>query len=100
MANSEQDHTDLIDESIEPITAIEEKLRRGRIKYGPEWVGKRAIIEAHDEALDLGAYLLTEYDNYSDINIELIEELMRDTVNIIRGIRTAILMTTTKRGEG
>ena len=89
MENSE-DHADLIDESIEPITAIEEKLRRGRIKYGPDWVGKRAILEAHDEALDLGAYLLTEYENYSDIDDKLIEELLRETINIIRGIRTAI----------
>ena len=89
MENSE-DHADLIDESIEPITAITEKLRRGRIKYGPDWVGKRAILEAHDEALDLGAYLLTEYDNYSDIDDKLIEELLRETINIIRGIRTAI----------
>ena len=89
MENSE-DHADLIDESIEPITAIEEKLHRGRIKYGPDWVGKRAILEAHDEALDLGAYLLTEYENYSDIDDKLIEELLRETINIIRGIRTAI----------
>jgi hypothetical protein len=89
MENSE-DHADLIDESIEPIEAIEEKLRRGRIKYGPDWVGKRAILEAHDEALDLGAYLLTEYENYSDIDDKLIEELLRETINIIRGIRTAI----------
>ncbi len=89
MENSE-DHADLIDESIEPITAIEEKLRRGRIKYGPDWVGKRAILEAHDEALDLGAYLLTEYENDSDIDDKLIEELLRETINIIRGIRTAI----------
>ncbi len=90
MENSE-DHADLIDESIEPIEAIEEKLRRGRIKYGPDWVGKRAILEAHDEALDLGAYLLTEYDTiFSEIDEKLIEELLRETINIIRGIRTAI----------
>jgi hypothetical protein len=90
MENSE-DHADLIDESIEPIAAIEEKLRRGRIKYGPDWVGKRAILEAHDEALDLGAYLLTEYDTiFSEIDEKLIEELLRETINIIRGIRTAI----------
>lgn len=95
MENSE-DHADLIDESIEPITAIEEKLRRGRIKYGPDWVGKRAILEAHDEALDLGAYLLTEYDNYSDIDDKLIEELLRETINIIRGIRTAIAKIKTR----
>ena len=95
MENSE-DHADLIDESIEPITAIEEKLRRGRIKYGPDWVGKRAILEAHDEALDLGAYLLTEYEIYSDIDDKLIEELLRETINIIRGIRTAIAKIKTR----
>ena len=87
---NEEDHADLIDESIEPIKAITVKLHRGRIKYGPDWVGKRAILEAHDEALDLGAYLLTEYENDSDIDYKLMEELLRETINIIRGIRTAI----------
>ena len=90
----EEDHTDLIDERLDPIKAIEEKLRRGRVKYGPEWIGRRPILEAHDEALDLGAYLLTEFnDKDSTIDTRLIEELMRTTINIVHGVRIAIRLS-------
>lgn len=93
----EEDHTDLIDDSIDPIRAIDEKLRRGRVKYGPDWVGRRPILEAHDEALDLGAYLLAEFnDKNSGIDTKLTEELIRNTINIIHGVRIAISMTRTK----
>jgi hypothetical protein len=88
-----EDHTDLIEEQIDPIREMEEKLRRGRVKYGPEWVGNRAIIEAHEEALDLGAYLLSEYNgDNQDIDNKLLEELIRSTINLIHGVRMAISM--------
>ena len=91
--DDQDDHTDLIDKRIDPIKAIEEKLRRGRVKYGPEWVGNRPIFEAHDEALDLGAYLLEEWRRGSDgIDPDLLDELIRSTVNIIHGVRNAISM--------
>ena len=95
MENSEpeEDHTDLIDAEIDPIKAIEEKLRRGRVKHGAEWVGNRPIIEAHDEALDLGAYLLVEWKRGGDgIDEKLLDELIRSAINIIHGIRNAISM--------
>ena len=100
MTNSkpEQDHTDLIDEKIDPIKAIEEKMRRGRVKYGPEWVGHRPIVEAHEEALDLGAYLLEEWRLEGDgPRTMLLDELIRSAINIVYGIRNAILMSQERR---
>jgi len=41
---------DLVDLPLEE--ALEEKWRRGREKYGPEWAGEHPLIEAHSEALD------------------------------------------------
>jgi hypothetical protein len=88
-----EDHSDLIDIKIDPIKAIDEKWRRGRIKYGREWVGSRPIIEAHAEALDLGAYLLEEHRKGGvGINTDLLDELIRSVINAIHGIRNAISM--------
>lgn len=95
----DQDHGDLIDMDLDPWKAIEEKFRRGREKHGPAWTGKRAILEAHDEALDLGAYLIHEYESESgrEIDAKLLEELIRNAINMIHGIRVAIEMTGGKR---
>lgn len=102
MANCNgEDHSDLIDMALDPMQAIEEKMRRGRVKYGPEWVGKRPIIEAHDEALDLGAYLLEEHHRGGDgIDTDLLEELIRSSLNLVHGIRVAVAMAKKNlRGE-
>lgn len=75
---------------LDPIKAIAEKYRRGRARYGEEWVGQRAILEAHDEALDLGAYLFKELEDHDGLDEQLLEELIRQTLNLIQGVRVAI----------
>jgi len=79
-------HFDLL--RIDPLQAINEKSRRGRQRYGAEWVGHRPILEAHDEALDLGAYLFFELEK-GELDRQLIEELIRQTLNLIQGVRVA-----------
>lgn len=83
-----EDHTDLI-HGHDMIDAINEKFARGRKKYGGEWHGHRPIVEAHEEALDLGAYLFREQER-GDIDEMLLHELVMQTLNLIQGIRTAI----------
>ena len=75
---------------LDLIRAIQEKFQRGRERYGDAWVGKRPIYEAHDEALDLGAYLLHELKTSKDIDETLLAELIRQTLNLIQGVRVAI----------
>ncbi len=74
---------------LDPIKAISEKSKRGRERHGEEWVGLRPILEAHDEALDLGAYLFFELEK-AEIDQSLLEELVRQTLNLIQGVRIAI----------
>lgn len=74
---------------LDPIPAIRLKFKRGRELHGEEWVGKRAIYEAHDEALDLGAYLFHELER-EEIDERLLEELIRQTLNLVHGVRVAI----------
>ena len=81
------EHGDLL--NIDPLKAIAEKYRRGREAHGPDWVGDRPILEAHDEVLDLGAYLFRELE-IAEIDQQLLEELVRQTLNLIQGVRVAI----------
>ena len=83
-----EDHTDLISD-IDMIDAINEKFKRGRLKYGGEWFGHRPIVEAHEEALDLGAYLFRDQER-GEIDERLLHELVMQTLNLIQGIRVAI----------
>ena len=85
---------------LDVIPAIRLKYKRGRELHGEEWVGKRAIYEAHDEALDLGAYLFHELEHgniHKASDERLMEELIRQTLNLIRGVRIAIV--TLEEGE-
>tara|TARA_Y100001938_G_C7769351_1_gene272466 strand:- start:100 stop:399 length:300 start_codon:yes stop_codon:yes gene_type:complete len=74
---------------LDPIKAIDRKYKAGLERYGPAWVGKRPIYEAHDELLDLGAYLMLEHQK-NEIPNDLIEAMIREALDMIRGVRVAI----------
>lgn len=40
--------------------AVEQKFASGREHYGETWAGDRPVIEGHDDALDVIAYVLEE----------------------------------------
>lgn len=75
---------------LDPMKAIDRKYKAGRERYGPAWVGKRPIYEAHDELLDLGAYLMQEHQK-NEIPNDLIEAMIRQALDLIQGVRVAIM---------
>lgn len=85
---------DLIDLPIE--IAVGRKFARGRKRHGEKWVGRRPILEAHDEILDALAYLNEEYwgrtgDFPGDPLPEpVMGELMTVLANGLRGVRVLI----------
>lgn len=82
-----EDHSDLI--WIEPMNAISLKWQRGRERYGEEYVGARPIVECHAEILDACAYLWRERAA-SDLDGEVIDELIRTLLGVLEGVRTQI----------
>jgi len=85
-----RDHSDLI--HVDPMRAVEIKYQRGRERYGPEWVGPRPIVCAHDEVLDTLAYVLYERDA-DDIDEGHIDELVTRLLDVLQGVRMAIAAT-------
>tara|TARA_Y100001970_G_scaffold270723_1_gene364984 strand:+ start:498 stop:788 length:291 start_codon:yes stop_codon:yes gene_type:complete len=83
-------HADLL--RLEPLPAIAEKWRRGRARFRAEgfddYTGGHELFEAYEEALDLGAYLLRALER-TDVDRDLCEQLVRDTLNLIQGVQTA-----------
>ena len=90
MSEFDTKHADLL--PLEPIGAIHAKWDRGRAEFAEkgftEYEGGHPIYEAFEEALDLGAYLLMALER-TDVDRELCEQLVRDTLNLIRGLKTA-----------
>lgn len=88
-----ENNIDLISHELHPLLAIKEKLRRGVVKHGDEWVGHPPLIEAHDEALDLGAYLIVAIGRSdSPSEIRMLEELLDRTIVMIKRLRQVIII--------
>ena len=83
-------HADLLD--MDAFQAVQEKWKRGRAHFVAlgfnEYTGGHPLLEAYEEALDLGAYLMLALER-TDIDHDLTETLMRDTLNMIQGLQTA-----------
>lgn len=91
MSFTKSQHRDLL--TIDPIKAVDEKMRRGREIHGPEWVGDHELYELHEEQLDSGAYTMKALRGpISEPLRKHLEDLMRATLNHIQGVRTAIAM--------
>jgi len=71
------------------MNAISLKWQRGRERYGEEYVGARPIVECHAEILDACAYLWRERAA-SDLDGEVIDELIRTLLGVLEGVRTQI----------
>lgn len=69
--------------------ALEDKWRAGREKYGPVWAGGPALVEAHDDALDVVNYLNRARQDrvLSDLEHEL---LIRQALVLVEGIRACL----------
>jgi hypothetical protein len=84
----EGEHSDLID--MEVTRAMEMKFERGREKYGStEWVGPSPLFCAHDECLDLLAYL-NRAKAEGLLDEELAYNLIKSGIDMVRGVRVAI----------
>jgi hypothetical protein len=83
-------HADLL--GLEPYPAVVEKWSRGRQEFiaagFEEYTGGHPLLEAYEEALDLGAYLMLAM-NRNDVDRDLCERLMMETLNLIQGVQTA-----------
>jgi len=91
-----EDHADLIEVDI--LKAMRAKFERGRERHGHgEWVGPPPLVCAHDEALDLLVYLDQESRNAGED--EVMVELMRKTLDLIQGVRTALRIRMPQRVE-
>ena len=90
MSKFDTPHADLL--ALDPFPAVREKWRRGRAHFAElgfeEYTGGHPIVEAYEEALDLGAYLLLALER-TDIDHDLTEKLMMSTLDIIQGVATA-----------
>jgi hypothetical protein len=83
-------HADLL--ALDPFPAVREKWKRGRAHFAElgfdEYTGGHPLIESFEELLDTGAYLLLALER-TDVDRDLCEQLMRDTLNLIQGVQTA-----------
>ena len=89
-AEFQTEHADLL--SLDPFPAVQEKWKRGRAAFEAEghaeYTGGHPLLEAYEEALDLGAYLMLAL-NRNDVDRDLCERLMMETLNLIQGVQTA-----------
>ena len=89
-AEFKTEHADLL--SLDPFPAVQEKWKRGRAAFEAEghaeYTGGHPLYEAYEEALDLGAYLLLALE-CTDVDRDLVNHLMMDTLNMIQGVATA-----------
>ena len=86
---------DLLD--LDPEDAVELKFQLGRARHGPEWVGKRPILEAHEEVLDALAYVREEI-RAAGLPELVLMELYMTLLNALRGVR--VLVATVEDLEG
>ena len=89
-AEFKTEHADLLE--MDPFPAVQEKWKRGRAAFEAEghaeYTGGHPLYEAYEEALDLGAYLLLALER-TDVDRDLVQQLMMDTLNMIQGVATA-----------
>ena len=90
MTDDYSDHSDLID--VDVFRAVQIKFDRGRKHYkdGP-WVGPSPLICAHDEVLDFVAYV-QKASEIGEISEDISFQLIRQGVDLIQGLRLAILV--------
>lgn len=69
--------------------AVELKFQLGRALHGPEWVGKRPILEAHDEVLDALAYVREEL-KAGELPETVLLELYMLLLNALQGVRVLV----------
>lgn len=69
--------------------AVELKFQIGRAVHGPEWVGKRPILEAHDEVLDAAAYVREEL-RIGELPELVLMELYMALLNALQGVRSLV----------
>ena len=95
MTSEASDHSDLIHLDIHE--AMRVKFMRGREHYenGP-WVGPPPIYAAHDEVLDFLVYINKASDQIGE---DLYFQLMKQGLDLIQGVRVAILIYESERGE-
>jgi len=74
---------------LEAEKAVELKFQIGRARHGPEWVGKRPILEAHDEVLDALAYIREEMRD-GELSELAMFELYKILLNALQGVRVLI----------
>ena len=74
---------------LEPERAVELKFQVGRARHGGKWVGKRPILEAHDEVLDALAYLREEMKAESLPYLVMVE-VYRTLLSALQGVRILI----------
>ena len=86
------DHSDLV--TMDVSEAVRIKFKRGRERYGPDWVGPRPILCCHDEILDGLAYLECEALHSSGLQGEcpplLLEEVTALLLEAVQGVRMMI----------
>jgi hypothetical protein len=69
--------------------AVELKFQIGRALHGPKWVGRRPILEAHDEVLDALAYIREEMKEGELPELVLLELYML-LLNALQGVRVLV----------
>lgn len=82
-----QDRRALLDLDAEK--AVELKFQIGREHHGTDWVGRRPILEAHDEVLDALAYVREEL-RVGELNELVVMELYMTLLNALQGVRVLV----------
>lgn len=82
-----QDRRALLDLDAE--RAVELKYKLGREHHGKEWVGRRPILEAHDEVLDALAYVREEL-KVGELPELVTMELYLRLLNVLQGVRVLV----------